>query len=60
MPNCFDYLKTSKIESESDYPYTGLDLGNCHYSASNGITFVSDYVSFSTKNPEDIIAVVNQ
>lgn len=35
MTNCFNYLKTNKLQLESDYPYIGYK-SSCKYNASKG------------------------
>ena len=42
MDDAFKYLKTSKSEQESSYPYTGAD-GTCSYNEGQGVTNVASY-----------------
>jgi hypothetical protein len=44
MTNCFNYLRSAKIQSESSYPYVGY-RNSCRYNSNSGITGVTGYVN---------------
>jgi hypothetical protein len=53
MDNAFTYLESASLETESSYPYKGVD-GTCKYNSSLGLTSVSSFVDVSTD--ETVIA----
>ena len=50
MEHAFAYAETAKMESETDYPYTGKD-GKCSYDASKGV--VGPFTSYKNPTPND-------
>lgn len=49
MTNCFNYLKSYKLQKDTSYPYTAIK-STCKYSATNGVTNVVSYTNVATKN----------
>jgi len=43
MDNAFTYLESAKLETESDYPYKGVD-GTCQYASTKGVVGVASFV----------------
>jgi cathepsin F len=54
MTNCFNYLKTNKIQTESSYPYTGK-AGQCKYDASKGVIGVKSYTALPANDPNALL-----
>jgi len=55
MDDAFKYAEGTKIETESDYGYTGRD-GTCH--AKGGVTTVKSFVDVKTKSADALKAAV--
>jgi len=55
MDYAFTYLKTSKAELESAYPYTGLNRQTCKYNAANGVVNTIGYVDVAASNPSALM-----
>lgn len=53
MGLAFDYLKKSKAEKESDYPYTARD-GTCKYSSTKGVINTRGHVNVKANSPADL------
>jgi len=53
MDNAFKYAKANKIESESDYPYTGKG-GSCGYVASKGKVQLSGLTDVTANSPSQL------
>ena len=48
--NAFMYLLDHKLETNSDYPYTGTVNPVCQYDANKGLVQVTNYVDVSKNN----------
>lgn len=59
MDNAFKYAKANKIESESDYPYTGKG-GSCAYSASKGKVQLTGLTDVTPNSGSQLKAAVAQ
>lgn len=57
MDSAFAYVKTAKLELESDYPYRAVD-GKCKYSAAKGKVGVSGYVDVPKNDPAQLESAV--
>ena len=59
MDNAFKYVKANKLESESDYPYTGKK-GTCAYVSSKGKVQLSGLTDVTANSPSQLQAAVAQ
>jgi cathepsin L len=59
MDNAFKYAAAYKIESESDYPYTGRQ-GSCGYSAAKGKVQLRSHADVKANSPSSLQAAVAQ
>ena len=57
MDNAFKYAADYKIESESDYPYTGRG-GSCAYSAAKGKVQLRSHTDVKANSPSSLMAAV--
>jgi len=57
MDLAFTYLKTHKLERESDYPYSAAD-GTCQYDASKGLVQVTGFKDVTPESPSQLQAAV--
>jgi len=59
MDNAFKYAKANKIETESDYPYTGKG-GSCAYSSAKGKVVLSGLTDVTVNSGTQLKAAVAQ
>ena len=57
MDNAFQYIEKNPLESESDYPYTGVD-GTCKYVTSKGVGKVSSFVDVTSNSADQLKAAI--
>ena len=57
MDDAFTYVESHKIETESDYPYTGRD-GTCH--ASGGVAELKTFSDVTPKDPEALATALEK
>jgi len=57
MDYAFKYIETAPLETESDYPYKGVD-GTCSYSASKGVGMVKSFDDVSSGSASQLKAAL--
>jgi len=57
MDLAFDYVKTTPLELESDYPYTAED-GTCQYKKGKGKVQITGYKDVTPNSPSQLEAAV--
>lgn len=57
MDYAFTYVETSKLETESDYPYTAMD-GDCDYKAAKGKITLGGFKDVTANSPDQLEAAV--
>jgi C1A family cysteine protease len=57
MDFAFEYLKTSALETEADYPYLGRD-STCKYDASKGKVSVKSYTDVAEGDQDQLAAAL--
>ena len=57
MTNCFNYLKSNKLQTWSTYPYTGK-AGSCQHDSSQGVVGVSSYTQISAGDVDHMLRAV--
>ena len=57
MENCFNYYKTYKANSWTNYPYTGK-VGSCLFSATRGLANTIGYGYPNVNDPSSIISAL--
>lgn len=59
MDNAFTYAETTKIESETNYPYKGRKLfGSCEYEAAKGVVGVTTFADVTPNSPDQLKAAL--
>jgi KDEL-tailed cysteine endopeptidase len=59
MDYAFKYIETNKLETETDYPYTGSD-DKCAYNASKGVVGITTFADVTPNNYQQLEAAVAQ
>lgn len=54
MTNCYNYLKSYKLETWSSYPYIGKAQG-CKHNAAKGVVGVRSYTAIPANNVNAIL-----
>merc|ERR1712216_742318 len=57
MDYAFKYIETAPLETESDYPYKGVD-GTCSYVASKGVGMVKSFADVSSGSASQLKAAL--
>ena len=57
--NSYEYLKTTKLETESAYPYLMID-STCHHDAKAGVTGITGYTQISDQNPLTLLTAASK
>jgi len=57
MDDAFEYVEKTSLETESDYPYTGVN-GKCHNDKSKGVTEVKGFTDVTPLDPTALESAV--
>lgn len=57
--NSYEYLKTTKLETEQAYPYLMID-STCHHVEGAGVVGVTGYTLISDQNPLTLLEAASR
>jgi len=59
MDFAFKYAETNKMETESEYPYTGRDGTTCKYNMAEGVMNTASYKDVTPRSPTQLMAAID-